>query len=383
MNANMNANRTGLACAAVMLAMLPAAAMAATAQKAIFGKADDGRTVELVTLRNDKGMTVRFSTRGGTFVEIDAPDRTGKVGNVVLGMPDFAHWEKAGAFNSVVGRYANRISGGGFTLDGVFYTLRANPATGVAMHGGPKGFGSQIWQVSTFQRADAAGAVLTYVSVDGENGYPGELRVKMTYTLTNANVLRLDYEATTDKPTVINLTNHSYFNIGGDDSGSVYDQVMQVFASRWTPTDEHQVPRGEIVPVEGTPLDFRRPTPIRERVWSSDPQMLLAKGIDHNFVLDKPHENDLSVAVRLHDPKSGRTLEVRTTEPAVQIYTGNNLNGGMPGAGGRTLRQGDGVAFETEHFPDSPNKPNFPSTVLRPGQVFHSTTEFAFGTDGG
>ena len=355
-------------------------AAAATASKTVFGKAEDGRTVELVTLKNDRGMTVRFSTRGGTFVEIDAPDRRGKSANVILGMPDFAHWEKAGAFNSVVGRYANRIAGGGFTLDGKFYKLQANPATGVAMHGGPKGFGSQIWQAKTFQRADEAGAELTYVSADGENGYPGELHVTMTYTLTDANVLRLDYAATTTKPTVINLTNHTYFNIGGFDAGSVNDQAMQVFASRWTPTDEHQVPLGQIVPVAGTPFDFRQPTRIGDRVYSTDPQMVLAKGIDHNFVLDKA-EGALATAVKLRDPKSGRTLEVRTTEPAVQVYTGNNLNGSMIGAGGRTLRQGDGVAFETEHFPDSPNKPNFPTTVLRPGQHFHSVTEFVFGTD--
>lgn len=354
---------------------------APTASRAVFGTSANGETVEQITLTNDKGMTVRFLTRGGTITEIRAADRKGQFNNVVLGKADFAAWDRGGAFNSVVGRYANRIAGGGFTLDGTFYKLPANPQTNVAMHGGPKGFGDRLWQAETFQRANVAGATMRYVSADGENGYPGELTVRMTYTLSNDNVLRLEYEATTTKPTVVNLTNHTYFNIGGYDSGTVYDQVMQVFASRWTPTDERQIPTGEIVPVDGTPFDFRKPVAVGTRIYSTHPQMMLARGLDHNFVLDKPAGAALPVAVRLHDPKSGRQMEVRTTEPGVQIYSANGFNGGMPGANGRTLRQGDGLAFETEHYPDSPNKPNFPSTVLRPGQTFHSITEYAFSTD--
>jgi aldose 1-epimerase len=377
------ASRSGwlLGCAAATIAVAPGAALAApTATSATFGTAADGQIVQLITLTNDHGMTVRFSTRGGTIVAIEAPDRAGKIANVVLGRPDFATWDKGSAFNSVVGRYANRIDKGGFTIDGTFYKLQANPTTQVAMHGGQGNFGSKLWKAEIFHKADGAGAILSYVSADGENGYPGELRVRMTYTLTQANVFRIDYEATTTKPTVVNLTNHTYFNIGGADSGSVNDQMLQLFAGAVTPTDQRQIPTGEIKPVAGTPFDFRKMTRIGDRVYSTDPQMMIGKGLDHNFVIDKS-ASPVPLAVRLHDPKSGRQLEVRTTEPGVQVYSGNNLNGGMAGAGNRTLRQGDGIAFETEHFPDSPNHPNFPSTVLRPGETLHSITEWAFSTD--
>lgn len=375
--------RAGLARGALLgLAVLTggAAVAAPTATVTTFGTSTDGHMVQLVTLTNDHGMTVRFSTRGGTIVAIEAPDRKGRIANVVLGRPDFAAWDKGSAFNSVVGRYANRIDKGGFTLDGVFYKLQSNPTTQVAMHGGQGNFGSRLWTAEPFRRADAAGAVLSYVSADGENGYPGELRVRMTYTLTQGNVFRIDYAATTTKPTILNLTNHTYFNIGGYDSGPVNDQLLQLFASKITPTDERQVPTGDIISVAGTPFDFRKMTRIGDRIYSADPQMVIGKGLDHNFVIDQSTA-PVPVAVRLYDPKSGRQLEVRTTEPGVQVYTGNNLNGSMVGAGNRTLRQGDGIAFETEHFPDSPNHPNFPSTVLRPGQTFRSTTEWAFSTD--
>lgn len=368
-----------LAAAAIAVIATPAPA-APTATTAPFGQAADGQTVQLITLRNDRGMTVRFSTRGGTFIAIETPDRAGRIENVVLGRPDFAAWEKTGAFNSVVGRFANRIDKGGFTLDGTFYKLAANPTSNVAMHGGPGGFSSKLWRAETFATPDGAGAVLTYVSADGENGYPGEMRVRMTYTLTPANVVRLDYEATTSKPTIVNLTNHSYFTLGGHAAGPVNDQLLQIFAGATTPTDDRQIPTGEIRPVAGTPFDFRRPTRIGDRIYSTDAQMMIGKGLDHNFVIDRGGA-PLALAARLRDPHSGRQLEIRTTEPGVQVYSGNNLNGAMAGADGRTLRQGDGIAFETEHFPDSPNHPNFPSTVLRPGETFRSTTEWAFSTD--
>jgi aldose 1-epimerase len=354
--------------------------MAASAQTSVFGTAETGEVVRQVTLTNAGGMVVRFSARGGTITTILAPDRDGVLANVVLGKPDFAAWEKAGSFNSVVGRYANRISGGGFSLDGKFYSLVSNPANGVAIHGGPGGFASKLWEVSTFERRGETGAVLRYTSPDGENGYPGTLVITMTYSLTDAGVFRIDYLATTDKPTIINLTNHSYFNLGGAASGPVYGQRMQVLASRYTPTDTAQVPTGGLDPVKGTPFDFRTPTSLGTALYRVHPQLLLAKGIDHNFVLDAA-AGALAPAVRLHDPVSGRQLEVRTTEPGVQIYTGNYLNGTELGADGRVLRQSDGIAFETQHFPDSPNKPQFPTTVLRPGETFRSTTEFAFSTD--
>lgn len=365
--------------AAVVL-LVAAPAGAGTAVVSAFGTSDKGEAVRLVTLTNKAGMVVKFSARGGTITEINVPDRAGRMANVVLGKPDFVAWDKAGAFNSVVGRYANRIAGGGFTLDGVFHKLPSNPTTGVAIHGGPGGLASKLWDIETFGKADSAGAVMRYTSPDGDNGYPGNLALTMTYTLTDAGVLRIDYAATTDKPTIINLTNHSYFNLGGAASGPVYGQRMQVMATRYTPTDARQVPTGELAPVAGTPFDFRAARALGPALYSVHPQILLAKGIDHNFVIDGGGGTLVSAA-RLLDPMSGRQMEVRTTEPGVQIYTGNNLNGGQAGADGRALRQSDGVAFETQHFPDSPNQPAFPSTVLRPGEVFRSTTEYAFSTD--
>ncbi len=355
---------------------------AVSASRAPFGVSATGETVEVITLRNDTGTTVRFSTRGGTFLAIETPDRQGRIDNVVLGQPDFGAWEEAGSFNSVVGRYANRIAGGGFTLDGVFYKIDgASPTNNVVLHSGRNGFSSRLWQAQTFERGGVAGADLTYVAADGEGGFPGELTVRMTYSLNNAGDLRLEYRATTTKPTVVNFTNHSYFNIGGYASGPIYDEILQVFASRYTPTDARQVPTGVLAPVAGTTFDFRTPVRIGERVYSTDPQMLFGRGLDHNLVLDGEPGVAVPLAARLYDPKSGRRMEVRTTEPGVQVYTSNNFTGGTAGANGRTLRQGDAIAFETEHFPDSPNRPEFPSTVLRPGSVFHSITDYVFSTD--
>lgn len=367
--------------AAGMVLVAAAGHAAPTVSRAPFGIADDG-AVEVLTLRNDHGMVMRVSTRGGTILSLAVPDRGGHVADVVLGRPDFAAWDKSSGFNSVIGRYANRLDKGGFTLDGTFYKLDANPATGVAMHGGPKGFGGRLWSAEPVDADGRAGVRLLYTSADGEGGYPGEMHVTMTYTLGNDDVVRIAYEATTTRPTIVNLTNHTYFNLGGFDAGPVNDELLQVFADRFTPTDSRQVPTGEIRSVAGTPFDFRVPQRIGDRVYSVDPQMVLAKGLDHNFVIatDAPKHGGVPVAVRLRDLRTGRQLEVRTTEPAVQVYSGNNLNGAMLGAGGRTLRQGDGIAFETEHFPDSPNHPNFPSTVLRPGEVFRSVTEWAFST---
>jgi len=354
----------------LLIAMLIASpALAGSARTSVFGTSEAGETVTLVTLTNKAGTIVRFSARGGTIIAIETPDRTGKHANIVLGKPDFAAWEKAGSFNSVVGRYANRIAGGGFALDGVFYKLPSNPSTGVSLHGGPGGLASKLWSVEPFETASTAGAILRHTSPDGDNGYPGTLTLTMTYTLTEDDRLRIEYAATTDKPTIINLTNHTYFNLGGAASGPVYGHLMQVEAQRYTPTDERQIPTGDLVPVAGTPFDFTRPTLLGEALYAVHPQLLLARGIDHNFVLDAA-PGTLATAVRLHDPASGRQLEVRTTEPGVQIYTGNYLNGAQLGAEGRVLRQSDGIALETQHFPDSPNQPSFPSI-----------TEFAFSTD--
>ncbi len=374
--------RTSLALAwAAVFLLSGAAAQAATVSRAVFGTAADGRTVYLFILKNHHGMTVKFSTRGGSIIEIDAPDRRGVIDNLVIGKADFAAWESGG--NPILGRYANRIGGGGFTLDGVFYKLAgADPKTQVVTHAGPIGFNQKLWTAEPFRQGERAGAVLSYVSADGENGFPGELSVKVAYSLGEDSVLRLEYWASTTKPTVLNLTNSAHFNMGGYDSGPVYDQVLQVFASHYTPTDQDQVPTGEIAPVAGTPFDFRKGARIGERVYSSDPQMLIGRGLDHNFVLDKPPGAKGPVlAARMYDPKSGRRMEVRTTEPGIQIHSANGANGTSIGQNGRTLRQSDGLSLETQHFPDAPNKPNFPSTVLRPGETFHSVTEYVFSTD--
>lgn len=353
--------------------------IAGRVETSLFGTADTGEPVEQVTLTNASGMTVCFSARGGAILAIVVPDRDGCYANVVLGKPDFAAWEKAGDFNTVVGRYANRIAGGGFSLDGAFHSLPSD-AAGVSLHGGPGGFGSRLLAIKPFSEPDSRGAVLHLISPDGDNGYPGTLALTMTYTLTDAGVFRIDYAATTDKPTIINLTNHSYFNLAGAAAGPIHGHCMQVLASRYTPTDALQVPTGEIAPVAGTPFDFTAPARLCAALYSVHPQLLIARGIDHNFVLDAP-AGTLAPAVRLLDPATGRQLEVRTTEPGVQIYTGNYFDGSEAGADGRTIRQSDGIALETQHFPDSPNQPGFPPTVLRPGETYRSTTEFAFSTD--
>jgi aldose 1-epimerase len=365
---------------AAMLVSGAALNAAPTATIAPFGTGQDGQRVDLVTLRNDSGMTVSFSTRGGTITDIEVPDRDGRMGNVVLGAGSFADWEQLIGFNAITGRYANRIGSGGFTLDGTFYKLPADPRTGVILHGGSPSFSSKVFKAEPFERDGRAGAVLTLGSPDGENGFPGELTLHVTYSLGDDDVLRLEYWATTTKPTVLNLTNHAYFTLGTHANGPVYNELLQVFASRWTPTDANQVPTGEIAPVAGTPFDYRQPHKLGDVVYSSDPQVTLAHGLDHNFVLDGASGGAPRVAVRLTDPASGRRLEVRTSEPAVQLYSTNGAGGAIAGDG-RTIRQGDALAIETEHFPDSPNKPNFPSTVLRPGETFHSVTEFAFSTD--
>jgi aldose 1-epimerase len=363
------------------LAIVPAAAIhaAPTATKALFGSAKDGQ-VDLVTLTNDNGMVVRVSTRGGTITEILAPDRAGRFGNVVLGVTGFEAWEKLIGYNAITGRYANRIGNGGFTLDGTFYKLPVNPRSNVILHGGFPSWSSKICAAETFVKDGRASATFTLVSPDGENGFPGEVTLKVTYSLGNDNMLRLDYAANTTKPTVLNLTNHVYFTLGTHKSGPVYDQLLQIFASRWTPTDENQVPTGEIAPVAGTVFDYLKARPMRDIIYATHPQVMLAKGLDHNFVLDGASGGKPRVAIRLTDPKSGRQLEVRTTEPAVQLYSTNGA-GGTDAGNGMTIRQSDGLAIETEHFPDSPNKPDFPSTVLRPGETYRQVTEFAFSTD--
>jgi aldose 1-epimerase len=361
--------------------MLAATTAVAAPQVSVsdYGVTAEGKAVHVYTLSNAHGLSAKILDYGGIISELNAPDRQGKVKNVVFGLSDIRMYEANGGLNSLIGRYANRIKGG-FTIDGHHYDLVANPH-GVTLHSGRPFWGALVWDAKLVREADRAGVTLSRVSPDGEQGFPGELHIQVTYTLNESNDLRLDYEATTNAPTVVNPTNHVYFNLAGNGSGDVYSQQLQVMADQYSLTDEDQVPTGELAPVAGTALDFRKLTPIGAHIRSSEKQMLYAKGYDHNFVLRKPAGEPLPLAIRMVDPASGRVLEVRTTEPGVQIYSANHLNGSLVSATGTTMRQGDGLALETEHYPNSPNEPRFPSTLLRPGQTLRSSTVFHLTTD--
>lgn len=344
-----------------------------------YGTTAAGNAVEEYTLGNASGMEVKLITFGGILTSIRAPDRKGLLSNVALGFDRLAKYEAEHPyFGAITGRYANRIAGGRFTLDGVEYELFKQDGAD-SLHGGAIGFDKRIWA----SRQVENGVELSYLSPDGEEGYPGNLDVSVRYSLNEENVLRIDYLAATDAPTVLNLTNHSYFNLMGEGEGTVYDHILTVNADSYTPTDARQIPTGEIVSVADTPFDFRVPKTIGPGQRSADPQIITAKGYDHNFVLNREGlpDGDLGFAARVYEPRSGRIMEVWTTEPGVQFYAGNILDTTLVGASGRLYRQSDGLALETQHFPDSPNQPSFPSTVLRPGERFQSTTEYRFSTD--
>jgi aldose 1-epimerase len=347
-----------------------------------------GRGVDRFTLTNDRGMRVEILSYGGTIRAVWVPDRDGQIANVTLGFPDLAGYLLAAStganpfFGCITGRYANRIASGTFSLDGERFRLATNDG-GNHLHGGGRGFDKFVWDAEPVRGEGVAGVRLTRLSPDGEEGYPGNLQTEVTYLLDEAGELRVDYRAETDRPTIINLTNHAYWNLAGEGSGTIEDQVLQVNASRFTEVDPSLTPTGELVPVAGTPLDFLTPTRIGARIREGHPQLIRGRGYDHNFVIDRPEgDQSLREALTLCDQHSGRSLTVWTTEPGVQIYTGGFLDGTVLGSSGRLYRQGDGVAFETQHFPDSPNQPTFPSTVLRPGQQFTSTTIFAFTSPG-
>jgi aldose 1-epimerase len=370
------ANLTRAALAAVALLVTAAPAFAATATRAPYGVTTAGAPVEVFTLKNDHGMSVKVLSYGGVITQVNVPDRKGQIQNVALELADLKTYEARANFSSLLGRYANRISNGGFTIDGVRHDLPSS-AEGVSSHGGPTGFSTRLWTGTPFQRHGEAGVTLVYTAVDGEGGYPGTLKVAVTYTVTRKNALRIDYRATTDKPTVINLSHHAYFNLAS--GGNVYDQTVQVLAHSFTPISARKLPTGQIAPVAGTALDLRQPVRLGDRVTADDPQIKFANGFDHNFVVDGGGRGRLVPAVRVADPASGRTLEVATTQPGVQLFTANSFNGSLKTPDGRALEKGAGLAVETQHFADSPNHPNFPSTVLRPGQTFKQTTEFRFG----
>lgn len=346
-----------------------------------WGELKDGTEVWLYTLANDSGMRAQISTYGGTIVSLWVPDRYGEPGDVVLGFETLAEYvDHSPYFGCVVGRYANRIARGRFTLDGVTYQLACNDGPN-HLHGGEVGFDKRVWSSST-RESDQGEPVLDLllISPDGDQGYPGTLRVRVSYTLTDANALRIDYEATTDAPTILNLTNHSYFNLSAGQQASVLDHELRLNADRYTPVDDTLIPTGDLAPVAGTPLDFRSPRPIGARIEADHPQMRIAGGYDHNFVING-EAGTLRLAARVVDPTSGRVMTVRTTEPGVQLYSANFLPlEGLPGKRGLTYGPRAALCLETQHFPDSPNKPHFPSVILRPGKKFCSTTIYAFGT---
>jgi aldose 1-epimerase len=378
--------RAGIAATVVIAASLTGmvtsqAAGAATLDHASYGTTQGGQAVEIYTMTNDHGLRVRFLSYGGVITEIDTPDRTGRLDDIVLGLRTLHEYETLSAhFGAITGRFANRIGGAQFTLDGTTYHLIANN-NGNTLHGGPDALDKKVWDVVPAQVQNGVAATLSYVSKDGEENFPGTLTTHVTYTLTNDNALRIDYVATTDKDTVVNFTNHSYFNLAGNGSGSVADQMLLVNADRYTPTRPDQIPTGEIAPVEGTPFDFRQMMPIGARLNSAFQQMVFAHGYDHNWVLNRRPGESMTFAARGYDPRTGRVIDCFTTEPGVQVYTSNYLTGALVGSSGTAYRQTEAFTLETQHFPDSPNKPNFPSTELKPGQEFHSTTIFRFATD--
>jgi aldose 1-epimerase len=343
-----------------------------------FGKTPAGVAVERYTLRNQGGMEAKIATYGGIVTNLSAPDRNGKYADVVLGNDSSIAWYIEHAdphFGALIGRYGNRIAKGRFKLGDNSYQLAINNDPN-ALHGGKVGFDKVVWKAARSQvTPQGPQLTLTYLSRDGEEGYPGNLSVTAVYTLTDDNALRLEYTATTDKQTVVNLTQHSYFNMRG--RGDILGHIVQIKAERYTPVDSTLIPVGGLQPVAGTPFDFRQPTPIGARVTATNQQLEFGKGYDHNFVIDKPADT-LGVQATVFEPDTGRVLEVSSTEPGLQFYTGNFLDGTIPGKDGKPYAFRSGFCMEPQHFPDSPNQPAFPSTVLRPGQTYHNTIVYKF-----
>jgi len=348
-------------------------------QKQSFGKTEDGQQVDLHILTNKSGMQAEITNYGATLVSLKIPDRKGKFEDVVLGYDTLDGYVKDKPyFGATIGRYGNRIAHGQFTLDGVTYTLAKNNGENT-LHGGIKGFNKRIWTARDVSGSAGPALELTYLSKDGEENFPGNLSVKVVYTLTERNEIKIDYSATTDKDTVINLTNHSYFNLAGQGNGDILQHQIMIRADRFTPVDATLIPTGELRSVKGTPFDFTAPMAIGARINQNDEQLKLGRGYDHNWVVNSGTTGSLSMVAQAYDPSSGRVLEVSTTEPGVQFYTGNFLDG-VTGKQGKIYKQRYGFCFETQHFPDSPNHPNFPSTVLKPGQPYRSTTVYKFST---
>jgi len=348
-------------------------------QKCPFGKTADGTVVDLYTLTNKNGVEAKITNYGGIVVSLKVPDRKGIMGDVVLGFDSLSSYvAKNPFFGVLVGRYGNRIAGGAFKLDGVVYALAKNNGPN-HLHGGVKGFDKVVWNAEPVQGPGPgeAGLKLTYRSADGEEGYPGNLDVGVVYTLTDSNALKIDYTAVTDKPTPCNLTNHSYFNLSAGTAADILGTELTIFADRMTPVDKTLIPTGELRSVEGTAFDFRKPEKIGARIDAPEEQIRFGGGYDHNFVLNG-EAGSLRLAAVASDSGSGRVMEVFTTEPGVQFYTGNFLDGSAAGKNGTVYAKRSGFCLETQHFPDSPNRPEFPSTILNPGETYRTTTIYKF-----
>ena len=357
----------------------PAEPGQAGVSRAPWGTMPDGAAVEIFTLTNARGAEVKAITYGGIIQSLRVPDRAGRLDDVVLGFDTLkGYLGEHPYFGAIIGRYGNRIGKAQFTLDGRTYTLAANDGPN-HLHGGEKGFDKVLWEAEPVEGGDGPAVRFTRTSPDGEEGYPGTLGVQVTYTLTEANALVVDYVAKADKPTPVNLTQHSYFNLAGQASGDILGHELMLNADRYTPVDGTLIPTGELAPVAGTPFDFRQATAIGARITQDHPQLTFGRGYDHNWVLTRGGDG-LQLAARAHEPKTGRTLEIATTEPGIQFYAGNFLDGKLTGKDGAVYRHRTGFCLETQHFPDSPNRPQFPSTILKPGAEYRSRTVFTFGT---
>jgi aldose 1-epimerase len=369
----------------LVAALLPVAAVAQEPGITVaeFGTTADGVAVQEYTLTNANGMEVKILTYGGTLRSVMVPDRDGTLANVNLGFDNIADYEtKSPYFGCITGRYANRIARGTFVIDGELYLLAQNNGAN-ALHGGLKGFDKVVWTAEEVESDEGLAVRFSYLSPDMEEGYPGNLDVKVTYTLTDDNTILMDYLATTDKTTVVNLTNHAYWNLKGEGMGTIDDHVLMIDADRYTPVDATLIPTGELAPVDGTPFDFRTPTAIGERNRSDHEQIVIGRGYDHNWVLNRPSFDDTTwmMAARLSEPTTGRVLEVWTEEPGIQFYAGNFLDGTVYGQAGKAFRQGDALALETQIFPDSPNQEGFPNALLAPGETYETRTAYKFLTE--
>ncbi|TWC52980.1 aldose 1-epimerase [Pseudomonas sp. SJZ080] len=365
----------------LMIATLTAQAAGLSSEHKAFGKTSDGTPVEQYVLRNSHGMQATVITYGATLQSLEVPDKNGKVADVVLGFDDVQGYQSGTAyFGATIGRFGNRLANGAFELDGKRYQVPQNDHSN-SLHGGPQGFDKHVWKAEPAKSKDSVGVTLTYLSADGEMGFPGNLKTEVTYSLNENNELRIEYKASTDKPTVLNLTNHSYFNLAGAGNGDVLQQIATLHASHYTPVNGKLIPTGELAPVAGTPMDFTRPTAIGKHIKADHPQLKFAEpkqgGFDFNWVLDAKGD-PRKLAADVSDPQSGRRLQLYTTEPGVQFYTSNFLDGTVKGKAGKTYTHWSAFTLETQHYPDAPNQPDFPSTRLDPGKTYTQSTVLKF-----